>query len=143
MSNDDWQDKCWGETRELVDSPLYSKHELKIKVGGYCSLHFHVERANRFIVRTGLVEILEMFGPQVRRTILGPDNTYDVASLVPHMFAVRKDGEMIEEYFADRGGTVRRNDITRIVEGGMLDDPDKINDLPFSILRDVWPSTTK
>lgn len=141
--SDGWIEKCWGKTREIVDSPLYSKHELQIDAGGYCSLHFHMERANRFIVQSGLIEIIEMFGPQVRRTILGPDNTYDVASLVPHMFAVRKTGKMIEEYFADRGGTVRRNDIIRIVEGGVLDDINLINKLPFSILRDLWPLETK
>ena len=139
----DWVDKCWGKTREIVDSPFYSKHELKIEAGGYCSLHFHIERANRFIIQSGLVEIIEMFGPQVRKTLLGPDNTYDVASLVPHMFAVRKSGTMIEEYFADRGGTVRRNDITRIVEGGTFKNSNLIDALPFSILQNVWPFETK
>lgn len=135
--SDGWVEKCWGKTLEVVDSPFYSKHELKIDAGGYCSLHFHMERANRFIVQSGLVEIIEMFGPQVRRTLLGPDNTYDVASLVPHMFAIRKTGSMIEEYFADRGGTVRRNDIIRIVEGGTFEDPNLIDTLPFSILQDL------
>ena len=139
----EWTDKCWGQTRETVDSPYYSRHELKINAGGYCSLHYHEERANRFIVTSGLVEIIEMFGPSVRRTVLGPDNTYEVASLVPHLFAVRKTGEMIEEYFADRGGTVRRNDIIRIVEGGLLEDRTQIDRLPYSILQDLWISDTK
>lgn len=141
MSN--WVEKCWGKTREIIDSPFYSKHELQIEAGGYCSLHYHEDRANRFIVTSGLVEVIEMFGPQSRRTILGPDNTYDVASLVPHMFAVRKSGEMIEEYFSDRDGEVRRNDIIRIVEGGKLETPDLIDNLPYSILQDLWISNTK
>lgn len=138
----EWTDKCWGKTREVVDSPFYSKHELQVVAGGYCSVHYHEERANRFIVMSGLVEVIEMFGPSVKRTLLGPDNTHDVASLVPHMFAVHKDGEMIEEYFADRGGEVRRNDIIRIVEGGKVDVAD-LTKLPFSILQDQWNSGIK
>jgi hypothetical protein len=143
MSAQEWVTKCWGKTKEITDSPFYSKHELSISFGGYCSLHYHIERANRFIVLEGTVEIIEMFGPKVRRTILGPENIYDVASLVPHMFVVRTSGMMIEEYFADRNGTVRRDDIVRIVEGGMITDPSQIDLLPFSILQDQWLSKTK
>jgi|GEM_PF-282484 len=128
----EWVQKCWGKTKELVNSPFYSKYELQIVANSFCSMHFHKERANRFIVVSGLVEVIEMFGPTVKKTLLGPDNTYDVASLVPHMFVVYKDGVMIEEYFADRGGEVRRNDITRIVEGGKTED---LAGLPFSILQ--------
>jgi hypothetical protein len=138
----EWVTKCWGKTRELVDSPFYSKHELEIEVGGYCSLHYHEFRANRFIVQSGLVEVIEMFGPIVRKVLLGPDNTYDVASLVPHMFVVRKSGEMLEEYFADRGGEVRRNDITRIVEGGKLEEQ-ALDSLPYSVLQELWISGTE
>lgn len=139
----EWTEKCWGKTKELVDSPFYSKHELEIVAPSHCSLHYHEERANRFIVVSGLVEIIEMFGPTAKRTLLGPDNTYDVASLVPHMFVVHKDGRMFEEYFADRGGEVRRNDIIRIVEGSKLASMDDIAKLPFSILQDLWVSETK
>lgn len=116
-----WIDKVWGRTRELVDSPYYSKHELEVVAGGYCSLHFHEHRANLFRVVSGLIEIVEMFGPFLTRTRLGPENTYEVASLVPHMFIVYKDGVIFEEYFADRSGTVRRDDIIRLVEGGKLE----------------------
>lgn len=117
----EWVRKVWGRTKELVDSPFYSRHELEVVAGGYCSLHYHRERANRFRVVSGMIEIVEMFGPFVCRRKLGPENTYDVPSLVPHMFIVHKDGILYEEYFPDRGGTVRRDDIVRLVEGGQLD----------------------
>jgi hypothetical protein len=129
-----WVDKVWGRTKELVDSPFYSCHELEIVAGGYCSMHFHRHRANRFTVTSGLVEIVEFFGPFVIRTHLGPGNTYDVASLVPHMFIVHKSGAMFEEYFSDRGGQVRRDDIVRLVEGGKLD-VSRLGELPECLLN--------
>ncbi len=46
-----WVDKAWGRTRELVDSEFYSKHELEVHVGGYCSIHYHRHRAIIAMVR--------------------------------------------------------------------------------------------
>lgn len=115
-----WFEKVWGRTRELVDSPFYSRHELAVKAGGYCSLHYHEHRANRFIVVDAEIEVIEFLGPHVRRKRLGPQNVYDVPSLVPHLFSVYRDGTVYEEYYADRGGTVRRDDIVRLVEGGIV-----------------------
>lgn len=133
----EWTDKCWGKTREVVDSPFYSKHELQLLAGGYCSIHYHLARANRFIIQTGTVEIVEFFGPKFNRLLLGPDNTYDVASLVPHMFIVHKDGTMLEEYFPDRGGIVDRTDIVRLIEGGKVDEMWQLQDLPKDLLAKI------
>ncbi len=121
-----WVKKVWGKTREIIQTPYYSNHELQLIAGTYCSLHYHQHRANKFHVLNACVEIIEMYGPSVVRTMLGPDNTYIVPSLVPHMFVVYKSGIMIEEYYPDRGGIVLQDDIVRIVEGGSM----QINDLP-------------
>jgi mannose-6-phosphate isomerase-like protein (cupin superfamily) len=129
-----WAIKAWGRTRELVTSPYYSKHELRVVQGGYCSLHYHKERANRFIILSGLVEVVTMFGPFCERKLVGPDNSYDVPSLVPHMFIVRRTGVMIEEYYPDRGGKVRDSDIVRLVEGGRLD-PKNLDSLPCCLFQ--------
>lgn len=117
----EWFYKIWGQTRELVNSQFYSKHELLVNAGGYCSIHFHRQRANRFLVVSGQIEIVEFFGPFLSRTRLGPENTYDVPSLIPHMFIVYESGKLIEEYYADRGGQVHCDDIVRLTEGGKLD----------------------
>lgn len=130
-----WEDKDWGRTREVVSSPFYSKHELEVVAGGFCSIHYHRERANRFIITKGVIEIVEFFGPRYSRYQLGPDNTYDVPSLVPHMFIVHKDGTMIEEYYPDRGGEVRISDIVRLIEGGITKDLDKLANLPKERLQ--------
>lgn len=129
-----WTKKVWGKTRELIDTPFYSKHELQLISGTYCSLHYHQHRANRFLVISGQVEIIEMYGPRIVRTLLGPDNMYDIPSLVTHMFAVHKAGSMIEEYFGDRGGKVQRDDIIRIVEGGRMN-ISNFDKLPWNIIK--------
>lgn len=132
----EWIDKCWGRTQELIDSPFYSKHKLELNTGGYCSIHYHVHRANRFIIISGSVEIIEFYGPRFTRHLLGPDNTYDIPSLVPHMFAVHKNGSMIEEYFPDRGGVVNRGDIIRLTEGGKVE-ISQLTNLPNDLLAKI------
>ena len=115
-----WVDKIWGRTRELINSPFYSRSELDVIAGGYCSLHYHRSRANRFLVGTARIRVIMMYGPKVDVCDLGPDNLLDVPSLVPHMFCVYAAGSVIEEYYPDRGGVVEQNDIIRLYEGGWL-----------------------
>tara|TARA_R110000751_G_scaffold154483_5_gene259513 strand:- start:330 stop:770 length:441 start_codon:yes stop_codon:yes gene_type:complete len=131
----DWQNKCWGKTRQIISSDFYSKHELQVSTGGYCSLHYHQNRANKFIVKSGCIDVIEFYGPTHKVICLGPDNTYDVPSLVPHLFVVMQDGLVIEEYYSDRGGRVMVNDIVRIVEGGMLS-KDEIADGELDCMHD-------
>lgn len=124
----EWANKFWGETREIIHTPYYAKHELKLIKGGYCSLHYHRQRANRFIVKSGKVEIITWFGPIYQSQIIGPDNTIVVASLVAHLFFVHADSEMDEEYYPDRGGEVTRDDIVRLMEGGNIEEGKSIID---------------
>jgi hypothetical protein len=130
-----WENKDWGRTREVISSPFYSRHELEVLAGGFCSIHYHRERANRFLIMEGVIEIVEFFGPRYARHQLGPDNTYDVPSLVPHMFIVHRTGTMIEEYYPDRGGKVIISDIVRLVEGGITEDLNELADLPRERLK--------
>lgn len=138
MSNE-WTNKCWGKTRELIGSELYSRYELELIAGGYCSIHYHRSRANRFLVVSGAVQIVEFFGSQMHKRMLGPDNSYDVASLVPHMFIVYRPGLMIEEYYPDRGGVVDRGDIVRLAEGGRVADPEmaELDVLPKTVFAKI------
>lgn len=138
----EWTRKVWGQTRELIDSPFYSKHELEVVAGGFCSLHYHRHRANRFLVVSGEIEVVEVFGPQVVRTRLGPENTYDVPSLVPHMFIVYRSGVVFEEYFSDRGGQVRRDDIVRLIEGSTRG-LDQLSELPGCLYEAILSCKTK
>lgn len=125
--------KVWGVTNEIQSSDFYSKHELLLASGGYCSLHYHKHRANRFIVISGVIEIIEMYGPLVYKKRLCSGDQYDVPSLVPHMFVVYEGGNIIEEYYSDRGGKVDSDDIVRIINGGMKP-ISELADLPSSII---------
>lgn len=134
MTNNKSTKKIWGRTQPIVSTPFYSKHGLYVEAGGYCSLHYHKQRANIFTIVTCEVEIIEFYGPRVHRTKLPKHGTYDVPSMVPHLFAVYSSGLMYEEYYPDRGGIVDDNDIIRLVEGGMIDVKDMPN-LPYFITK--------
>ncbi len=142
MADNQWVEKVWGLTRELVDSPFYSNHELKVEAGGYCSLHYHHHRANKFEVISASIEVIEMFGPFIKRTKLGPENTYEVPSLVPHMFIVHQSGILFEQYYSDRGGAVKRDDIVRLIEGGKLN-VNQLNELPECLFKDTIVTYSK
>jgi hypothetical protein len=118
-----WEDKVWGRTRELSLEPSFSRHELEVIAGGFCSLHLHHERANRFIVKSGVIDVVELVGPYYKLTMLEAGASYEVPSLVLHFFVVHQAGTVIEEYFPDRGGEVKREDIFRLVQGDHIGSP--------------------
>lgn len=114
-----WEEKAWGRTRTVIHTDLYSRHELEVVAGGYCSVHWHEHRANRFLVLEGAVLVIELYGWHERPTLLTADNVLEVSSLVPHQFQVIESGRIIEEYWPDRGGRVDLGDIVRLTRGGL------------------------
>lgn len=116
-----WETKVWGRTRPIIETEFFSRHELTLEAGGYCSFHWHKERANRFQVLEGYVRIVEVIGSQYLETTLGPGGIHTVASLVAHQFQVLQPGWMLEDYWPDRGGEVRNDDIVRLSVGGKVD----------------------
>lgn len=117
----DWQAKIWGSTKCLEESVFYSRHELILKAGGYCSFHFHKERANLFHIEYGVVRIVWVYAWRIESTLLSSGNHYDIPSLVPHQFQILEDGKMFEVYYPDRGGEVDNGDIVRLTHGSMVD----------------------
>ena len=130
----DWQEKIWGKTRCHVNSPFYSEHELMLKEGGYCSFHYHLHRANRFIVHSGKVKIVRAFGWDIKTIILEAGDEYDVSSLIPHQFQVIETSRMTEMYFPDRKKEISNDDIIRLSMGGKIN-RENFN-LPGIILSD-------
>jgi mannose-6-phosphate isomerase-like protein (cupin superfamily) len=120
MKHETWVTKCWGSTRCIYESSQFSGHELQVKAGGYCSVHYHEQRANRFIVDSGVIAVVEFYAWWAKRRILTSGKTHDVPSLVPHQFQVLQDGKIREEYWADRGGTVTQDDIVRLIDGDVI-----------------------
>lgn len=117
----EWVEKVWGSTKCIYQSEFASEHHLNVKAGGYCSFHYHRERANRFIVQSGCIRVVCAYGWDLHFVLIGPDNVFDVPSLVPHQFQVLKSGQVIEQYWADRGGKVEESDIERLTTGNMAE----------------------
>ena len=117
----DWTSKIWGQTRCVFASEYFQRHELRVIKGGFCSVHYHRGRANRFHVLSGQIQVIEWFSDRKTVHTLGPDNVLDVPSLVVHQFKVLEDGELVEEYWPDRVGspTISTSDIVRLSPGGM------------------------
>jgi len=51
------QGKIWGVTEQVFTNGFVSVHLLDIKKGGFCSEHRHAQRANKFYVLHGQLEI--------------------------------------------------------------------------------------
>lgn len=116
-----WEDKDWGRTQCVCFTPHYSRHELQLTAGGYCSFHLHTQRANRFFVVSGVVRVVAITGWRVVGTLLTKGSELIVPSLVSHQFQVVEGGTMIEEYWPDRHeGTCLENDIERFTTGGLV-----------------------
>ena len=50
--------KIWGITQSVFRNESFQVHRIKIKKGGYCSLHNHKYRANLFFIEKGKLEIV-------------------------------------------------------------------------------------
>jgi len=135
MKIETWVTKVWGSTRCIYESSKFSGHELKVKKGGYCSVHWHDDRANDFIVESGVIAVVTFYGWKIRRVILTKGKHFTVVSSVPHQFQVLQDGTIREEYWSDCGGDVEHDDITRLTEGGMIDDIEQFHTLAEDTLR--------
>lgn len=116
----EWHEKVWGKTRCVVESDRFQQHELEVEEGGVCSFHYHGDRANKFVVKSGVVRIVWALGWEVSGRDLSAGETMVINSLVPHQFQVIEAGEMIEEYWPDRGGFVETDDIVRLTIGVKL-----------------------
>ena len=122
MIHAQWEDKpAWGKTRADVISAKYSHHTLRTIAGGCSSVHWHKNRLNRFVVVSGRIAVVELYGWETKRTVLDTGASLEVPSLVPHQFQSLVNSQVIEEYWPDRGGNVEVDDIVRLSVGCMVD----------------------
>lgn len=125
MSLPFWQDKCWGRVLHCFSNPQASVSYLEVLEGNRCSRHYHRERANTFIVVSGVVEIEvwdeHSLDSNCQVTYLMSGDSLTVPSGKMHRFKVLESGTMIEVYFPDRTGyEVDINDIVRFDVGGSI-----------------------
>ena len=118
-----WQPKIWGHTRVEINSTRYVRTHLSADPGGFCSVHYHRERANRFIVLRGCLDIWILRGWELERVRLTDGNQFTVPSLVVHGFYAVSRCRAYEEYWADRHGEFSIDDIVRLTQGGRVHSP--------------------
>lgn len=115
--------KVWGVTWPVVKSLIYARFCLEVEAGGYCSLHYHRNRANRFLINKGAIFVYEHTSRSAKAKLLKSGDRLDVMPMTLHSFAVLRSGFVIEEYFDP--STSRRpvdcDDIVRLNQGGFLD----------------------
>jgi len=118
----DWEQKVWGRTRCLArnesNGVMVHVHQLEIKAGSWCSVHWHKAKTNLFICLSGKLRVVRLRGNS-----LTVDELYNKGSLlVPereiHQFQALTDCEVVEEYRAPHP-TQRFDeyDIIRLTEG--------------------------
>jgi len=125
MSLPFWEEKCWGRVMHCFANEQASVSYLEVVEGNQCSKHYHQERANTFIVVSGIIAVETWDGfPDVKPNVklLGESDTFTVPSGVVHQFKVFKSGTLIEVYHPDRGGKVKLDDIVRLTVGGPIRD---------------------
>src|SRR3990167_48649 len=118
------ESKVWGKATHVFHSHHAAVSILETVIGGYCSRHLHSQRVNRFIVQSGVIEVVE-YNPtgelETNRTKLEPGDVHDVDAGVVHRFEVIEPGLVVEVYFPARpGAMVSHDDIQRIDLGGRI-----------------------
>jgi len=120
-----WEEKVWGRVKHVFASPQASVSYLETKKNTRCSIHYHQERANQFIVIEGCI-MVERFSDEnlfsaLDEHILTENCIYTVPCGVWHRFKALQDSRAIEVYFPGKeGGICRMDDIVRHDVGGVF-----------------------
>lgn len=114
----EWTLKCWGKTRDVYCTEYALKQELILKANTYCSVHYHSNRINRFILKAGKACVLIFSEGDVKCVELAIDEPFVIGTNIVHCFVVISDGVMEEEYYNEYGEKICKDDITRLCEGG-------------------------
>lgn len=117
------QGKVWGSTSPVFNKNNVEIHFCAIKVGGYCSKHFHRTKYNRFVVLEGKLKVTiwkEYSGGNLE------DVTYltagDECTVNPgdyHKFEAILPTTLLEIYWVE----LDKNDIIRFDQGGIINAP--------------------
>jgi quercetin dioxygenase-like cupin family protein len=114
--------KIWGSAKHVFSDPHAAVSILETIKGGYCSRHFHSQRVNRFVVQSGVIEVVEYNQTgelETNRTKLESGDVHDVEAGVVHRFEVIEPGMVVEVYYPQRPtDRVNHDDIVRLDIGG-------------------------
>lgn len=109
--------KVWGLTEKLFENNNVEIHRIEIKVGGYCSRHFHEYKFNMFYVESGEldIEVQENDSSIVNTTTLYKGQSTTVEPQKLHIFKAKQDTIAYEIYWVQLMG----EDIKRESFGGL------------------------
>jgi mannose-6-phosphate isomerase-like protein (cupin superfamily) len=108
--------KLWGSTQAVYLSQNVEVNVAKINKGGYCSWHSHAKKWNRFVVISGVLEVLIDKNGKYDIIKLREGMATDVPPKLIHQFRCLEDCICLEIYWID---DLDPNDIERHSNGGM------------------------
>lgn len=124
-----WTQKQWGLMQRIYSDDRLEVARIRIRAGGYCSLHKHVDKINVFIVTSGFLQVT-VWPENGNFETIAPGDTHFLATgspplIVPqgrwHRFFTNVNTEVVEVYYPFGGAKVREgeHDIVRRSEGGI------------------------
>ncbi len=116
--------KVWGWTECILNAGTVQVHRITGVKGGYCSRHYHDFKHNLFLLLSGRMRVETWADGEAHMTELLPGDACSVAPPVLHRFRVMEDSVAVEVYFSERGD-VNPEDITRIDQGGLVQEDEQ------------------
>ena len=118
--------KAWGDVRHAFNTPYCAVSVLHVNDGFCCSRHRHRDRVNRFMVVSGVIDVIiyEDDGEtEFSRHALLKGDVFDVPAGTFHRFNVIQSGVVVEVYWPETPDkTVRQDDIERLDVGGRIEE---------------------
>lgn len=105
--------KVWGIKNRLLETKQAEVDLLHLDANTACSIHYHDEKINRFVLLSGDVRVKTDLG-EVKLEIERP---FDVEPPLMHQFIVKKDSLLLELAYV-RDGYILDSDIVRKLQGG-------------------------
>ncbi len=122
------QGKVWGVTTSLFNKNNVEVHFIRANKGGYCSVHLHKAKFNKFIVLTGKLKITTWkdYGTETLEdiSIITAGQECTVAPGDYHQFEALEDTQALEVYWVE----LNDHDIVRKDHGGVRKDETKTNE---------------
>lgn len=109
--------KIWGIKQRIHSDNNNEIDLLQLKKNSFCSVHFHKEKINKFVLISGKVEIISELGTK----ILAINESFEVHPELTHQFKALEDSIMIEIAYTV-GSNISPKDIIRKIEGGLIID---------------------
>ena len=105
--------KIWGTKHRLLETSKTEIDLLYLEKQSACSIHYHKNKINRFVLLKGKVGIKSDLG----ETMLQINQPFDVEPPLTHQFVIYEDSIMIEIAFV-KSGKINDKDIFRKLQGG-------------------------